>query len=68
LAKSKINAKTTAATSVAPTTNIGREAIAIPQVASVEAISRSTTDEPISHRLYDCHDLLLKAKRGFLLT
>ena len=51
LAKSKVNAKTTAATSVPPTKSIGRGVMAIPQVASVEAISRSTTDYPMSHRL-----------------
>jgi hypothetical protein len=51
LAKSKMTAKTAAATSVPPTTNIGRGAMAIPQVASVEAISRSTTDDPMSHKL-----------------
>jgi outer membrane protein len=51
LAKSTMNAKTAAATSVPPTTNMGRGVMAIPQVASVEAISRSTTDDPTSHRL-----------------
>ena len=51
LAKSTMNAKTAAATSVPPTTNTGRGLMAIPQVASVEAISRSTTDDPTSHRL-----------------
>jgi len=51
LAKSKMNAKTTAPTSIPPTTAIGRGAMAIPQVASVEAIDRSTTDDPMSHPL-----------------
>ena len=51
LAKSTMNAKTAAATSIPPTTKIGRGVMAIPQVASVEAISRSTTDDPTSHRL-----------------
>jgi hypothetical protein len=37
-----MNAKTTAATSVSPTNDMGRRAIAIPKMASVDAISRST--------------------------
>src|SRR5579863_5631232 len=50
-AKSKMNANTAAATRIPPTTNIGRGAIAIPRVASVEAINTSTTEDPTSNRL-----------------
>ena len=45
LAKSKMKAKTVAATSIPPAANVGRGVMAIPQVASVEAISTSTTDD-----------------------
>ena len=51
LAKSKMNPKTTAATSIPATTNIGKGAMAIPQVANVEAINMSNTDDPMSNRL-----------------
>ena len=51
LAKSKMNPKTTAATNIPATTNIGKGAMAIPQVASVDAINISNTDDPMSRRL-----------------
>src|SRR5580698_1714677 len=51
LARSAMNAKATAATSIPPTRSIGRRVIAIPEIASVEAISRSTTDDATSHGL-----------------
>lgn len=50
-AKSKVKAKTVAAASIPPTAKKGRGAMAIPQVASVEAISTSTADDAMSHKL-----------------
>lgn len=51
LAKSKMNVKTTVERSIPATTNKDKEAIPIPQVASVNAISKSNTDDPMSHML-----------------
>jgi hypothetical protein len=51
LAESAANAKTAADTSVAPTANTGKGLMAIPQIASVEAIDTSATDDTISDRL-----------------
>jgi hypothetical protein len=64
LAKSKMKAKTAAATRVPPTTNIGRGAIAIPQIARVEPIRRSTTDDPMSHRLGRHDPIRLRSRFG----
>lgn len=46
-----MNAKTAAATSIAPTTSTGSEAMAIPQVANTEAISRSMVEDATSKGL-----------------
>lgn len=51
LTMSTINAKTIVATSVPLITSNGRGTIAIPQMANVEAIDRSTTDESNSQTL-----------------
>ena len=51
LAKSNMTEKAAAASKIPPTISMGTGAMAIPQVASVEAISRSTTDDPTSHLL-----------------
>jgi hypothetical protein len=51
LVKSKMNAKTTAATNIPITTKMDKGAMAIPHIASVDAISKSSTDDPMSHRL-----------------
>jgi hypothetical protein len=46
-----MNAKTIAATSIPATTKMGKGAIAIPHIASVDAINKSSTDDPMSHML-----------------
>ena len=46
-----MNAKTTAPTSVPPITSNGKGAIAMPRLAIVEAIDRSTIDESNSQEL-----------------
>ena len=46
LATSRNNAKNTVDTSIPPTTNMGKDDMAIPQIASVDAIIRSNTDAP----------------------
>jgi hypothetical protein len=51
LATFRINAKITVDRSIPPTTNIDKDDIAIPQMASVDAIIRSSTDELTSQKL-----------------